>query len=350
MRCRSAPVKPPASSAFGHRLTDESDGRYRCYLIAGRKLGTTQQLPELSPGQPPADLTFTVSRSLPSPDAPKRCFTSGDNAWLEVQETPRHLWFTFPGLAVFTIDVGTHEIVGFAEDGAQRHTLRHLLIDQVVPLYLVSQGVFVLHASGVIVTTPRGRRAVIFLGASGAGKSTAAVGCTLAGAELLADDFVVVNPIKPAPTATPAGVGARLSSRAVRHLFTPPSVRLPVAEYSDKKRVLVNRQTDGRDPVPIGAMVWLGPRGGAFQDVLLEPTSSADSVMHVIGQAFRLDRHSKQANHDSLLQAASLVDLVPVLKSTLPETLDDLVPTCRRLLDLVGQEMATDSSTQLTSQ
>ena len=58
-------------------------------------------------------------------------------------------WLRFPDPADFKISLDGREIHGYPFPGVPEHTLRHLLLDQVLPRCLAHQGHLLLHASSV---------------------------------------------------------------------------------------------------------------------------------------------------------------------------------------------------------
>ncbi len=95
----------------------------------------------------------------------------------------------FPLLADFVISNDGRRIAGWAARESCRETIRHLLLDQVLPRLLSHQGHLVLHAGGV--TSDHG--AIVFLGESGLGKSTLCSSFNQAGFALLSDDFLLLS-------------------------------------------------------------------------------------------------------------------------------------------------------------
>ncbi len=310
------------------------------FRIAGRSLFSTLPLAQLASNTGPADLSFTLSDGpIPSGVLVRR-FTAQEGVWLDVEQGHDQLLFRFPGMAVFTLERSSGHIVGYMNPDTQGHTLRHLLLDQVVPLTLVSQGEFVLHASGVAVPTEDGSRAVLFIGESGAGKSSVAVGCSLAGAELLADDFVVVHTHNRAATAVPAGVGLRLFDD-VAELLDCPSAYPTVAQYTHKKRILdppYLRQL--QEPVPIGAVVYLQPRLEAGAAPQVEPLAPAESLMKGVEHAFRLDLSNVHSHQELLEHAGRLADSVPWWRVSLPDDVSSLVSACQQLVSHVVRRIS----------
>jgi hypothetical protein len=112
----------------------------------------------------------------------------------------------FPGLADFTVSRSgrdlqcTHFVAGTPLD-----TLRHLMLDRVLPLVLNLLGDNVLHATAVL--TPAGVCA--FIGPAGAGKSTLAAFLSTAGYPPFCDDCMVVR-LNGDAYATPGYPGVRL--------------------------------------------------------------------------------------------------------------------------------------------
>jgi hypothetical protein len=216
-------------------------------------------------------------------------------------------------------------------------TVRHLLIDQVLPHYLVAAGArTVLHASSVGVQIGDSSRAIVFLGPSGAGKSTTAAGCVAAGAALLADDFALLDFSGPNPALVPAGVGVRLWSDVARRIdISAP--RFPISVGMDKKRILLGELAHGEQDlesaVEIAALVWLGSRGVRTGGISIESTGLALAVTRVVDQSFRPCAGSMEEDRRSLDRAARLVESVPVLEVSLSSELDNLTSTCGLLLE-----------------
>ena len=94
-------------------------------------------------------------------------------------------------------------------------TIRHYFLDQVLPRVLSQAGRMVLHASAV--ETPAG--AIVFLGASGSGKSTVAAGFGRLGYPVLADDCVLVDAKADGFVGLPTYTGVRLWPDVVESLY-----------------------------------------------------------------------------------------------------------------------------------
>lgn len=77
----------------------------------------------------------------------------------------------FPELVDFLISTSGDTVFYFPEPNIPEETIRHLILDQIIPRILGQQGQLVLHASAVQL--PDGK-AIVFLGDTGWGKSTIA--------------------------------------------------------------------------------------------------------------------------------------------------------------------------------
>jgi len=110
-------------------------------------------------------------------------------AWLSFGRCGADFLVRFHRLADFLLADGGREIVAYAVPSTPPETVRHLFLDQVLPLALSHQGQVALHASAVVV----GGRAVAFVGESGKGKSTLAASLATQGHPLLADDCLVLK-------------------------------------------------------------------------------------------------------------------------------------------------------------
>ncbi len=184
----------------------------------------------------------------------------------------------------------------------------------------------------------------MFLGPTGAGKSSTAVGCSARDATLLADDFALIDSQMTAPAVWPADVGVRLWDD-VGDAINTPGARFPVAEYTDKKRLVPRADVtmELSAPVPIGAVVVLAQRlrPGAAPD--LTASSPADAVIRVVENSHRIDVTSATANRKALDKAAHLVDAVPFFQLRLPGSIDCLLDNCSSALELVRESLEHES-------
>ena len=161
------------------------------YRVYGLSLASDLPLPELQPTDDPATIVFALGQGDVNRDGwrslPVRQATDG-SPWLALGVRDGAYLLGFAGGVDFVV-TSDGRIETYARPGTPMHTVRHLLIDQVLPQWLSHTGRLVLHASAV--QAPYG--AVAFLGRTGTGKSTLAASFAASGSPLLADDAVVVE-------------------------------------------------------------------------------------------------------------------------------------------------------------
>jgi hypothetical protein len=132
--------------------------------------------------------------------------------------------------------------MAWSAPGTNDATLRHLLLDQVLPRVLAHRGHVVLHAASVRIH----ERIVAIAGTTGAGKSTLAASFLIAGHPLLSDDGLLLDPGPSGTLAQPTYPSLRLWPQTVERLFAEAPTMEPMAHYSTKRRLMMN--PDSEDP------------------------------------------------------------------------------------------------------
>ena len=167
--------------------------------------------------------------------------------------------------------------------------LTHRIACVAVPLLLAERGDLALHASAVAV--PGG--AVAFLGVSGSGKSTTAWALGEAGFPVLAEDGSVVTGTE----LWPGLAGVRL-----------------LGDGGKRPHHTGGEQPSA--PVPLHALVLLGPRGGS--EPRLMPIAAEDAVLQAMPHTVHAQGTSQSA---AFRGVAHLARTVPVFAGTLPDDL-----------------------------
>jgi hypothetical protein len=200
------------------------------------------------------------------------------------------------------------------------------LVGHVLPLALERTGAWVLHASAVAL--PHG--ALLFVGPRGAGKSTLAAACALAGASLVADDAVACVPRDDAPLALPAGLPLRLRPDAARTLGLAPTAPDDGDDDDDgwgKRRVAVATATA---PLPIAAIALLTPVAHGTPARAPVPAPFAVALLAASGKLAAL--HDAEGRARALRHAADLVARVPVERLVIPRAGTTPAATARAVL------------------
>lgn len=145
----------------------------------------------------------------------------------------------WPGIVTLLAEKGNTLTVAPDFDNIDPQFLSLFIVSEALGLILYQRGLFLLHASAVIVK----EGAIVFVGTAGAGKSTTAAAFARAGHVIIADDMVAINfnatddavvfpasPLVKIWSSSVAGLGYDISS-------------LPTL-YSDSRKYFVWQQQD----------------------------------------------------------------------------------------------------------
>ena len=190
-----------------------------------------------------------------------------------------------------------------------RATLRHLLLDQVLPLTLPLRGRLALHASAVHVP---GLGAIAFAGPAGCGKSTLAAALASRGCEVVADDCLLFAAGSTA-TVVPGYPGVRLWPDSARTLRLSRRSDRPVAHYTRKRRVGGRLIRFRRAPAPLAAMFVLGKRR-IGRESRARSLSARDRLMALVPYAWLMDVADPAALARVFDQLHAVVSSVPVVR------------------------------------
>jgi hypothetical protein len=236
-----------------------------------------------------------------------------EKPWLSVASRPGGYRLHFEGGGDFVVSADARRITAFP-GSTPLETLRHLLIDQVVPLVLGHLGHLVLHAGAF--TTDRG--AVALAGPAGSGKSTLTARLGVHGVPLLADDALVLEPRGADWFARPAYAGLRVwpDVLAAVHDRDAP----PVAPYTDKRRLGAG---DGlpfaATGAPLDRIYVLGYE--VTEAIAIRPLSRREALMALIALTLTMDPFDTRRVVAQLDRAHRLCRDVPVRHLSYPRQL-----------------------------
>jgi hypothetical protein len=281
------------------------------HFFADLVLTSALPLPEL-PAAGDARATCTIELASPGPLA-EVAPAGAPACQIQGGEGARGFVIVFAGAARFTVSAPGDAIVCTPVAGTAPATLRHLLIDQVLPRVLFLRGALVLHASAL--RAPDGR-AVAFLGASGSGKSTLAASLLAAGWSLLTDDALVIQSGRAGPSAIPTYPELRiwpdvaawlgLDVEGARAGDAGPKLRLRAQGLGDKRPF-------STAPVPL-ARVYLVEAGREGAAPAVRAVPAGEGLTRAFEGEFRLaavDRRSLQTSFDRIASSGVL----PLLRS-----------------------------------
>lgn len=232
--------------------------------------------------------------------------------WLSFLRQGSGYLLRFPGLADFLVPGDGREIRGYPLSGIPLNTIRHLLLDQVIPLGLTMQRRVGLHAGAVV--TPYG--AIAFIGETGRGKSTLTGSFVQQGFPQLTDDCLFLKESGGQLFGLPSYPGLRLWPDVVSALFGHEIEVSQVTHYMEKKRLALDNAglVFSPDLVPLRRVYVLAPPEeiGNTSSITMTPLFPRDALMELVKHAYRLDIADRQGlgqEFESLARAAALLPL-----------------------------------------
>jgi hypothetical protein len=247
--------------------------------------------------------------------------------WLSTAKTDQGYLLRFHDLADFTVDTLGRQIVCFPGSGTLDGTLRHLLLDQVVPLVLTLHGRHALHATAVQM--PQGVCA--FIGPTGAGKSTLAASFLTTGYPVLSDDCLVLQEDQGLLSAIPAYPGLRLWDDSLEALPSGFYESYPLTHKHDKYRVLdkSRRATFPSNPQPLVRIYLLPPPPDVEEETderkpCIEPITHREGFLSLLSSLFPLDITDKSLLAQQFNFLSRVTSLIPVRRLRIPRNFSAL--------------------------
>ncbi|MGH9313418.1 MAG: hypothetical protein ACRD09_11605 [Vicinamibacterales bacterium] len=230
-----------------------------------------------------------------------------------------------PDLADFLVDAVGACVRIFREAETSDDTLRHLLLDHILPLMVSHRGELVLHASAALI----GRGAVLFGARSGSGKSTLAAALASRGAQVLGDDAIALRANGVGLIALGAYPGLRLWPDVLARTGRQTG---PAAEYSDKRRVGpgASEIRFSHEPAPVTGIYALDPSPAG--PIRVDPLPPRDALMALVANAYVLDIGDRDRLTRQLDCAIGSGRAVPVRRLRFPHDIDRLGDVCDALL------------------
>ena len=226
--------------------------------------------------------------------------------WLLLARLASGYLLRFPELADFSVSPDAKEIRCYAGLDTPESTIRHLLLDQVMPLLLSREGNLVLHGSAI--STPEG--AIAFVGNTGSGKSTLAASFSRHGIAVLTDDCLLLREEGGRLTAIPSYPGVRLWPETADVMFGEDSPLAEVAHYTEKKRADENAGVVFcRRPVVLRRVYFLVPpeEGEPVPEISIEVLSARDAAIELVKFTYLIDvtdRYRLRQEFDRLSRVA----------------------------------------------
>lgn len=227
----------------------------------------------------------------------------------------------FPGDIDFNIDNEITRIQVTCSPPADE-TVRHFLLDQVLPLALSHAGEMVLHGSAVAAS----HGALAFVGTSGIGKSTLAAALGRMGMAVITDDAVLVHGPGVEAEVAPSYPGLRLWRDALsEELERAPRVN----GYSDKRRIRGSSVPECATRTKLHSLYLIGAEDSALT---IRPVSRMEAMMELAKCQFVLDSTDPARLKCQFGHAASLANAIPAYRLSYPRNLSMLESVARGVL------------------
>jgi hypothetical protein len=293
-----------------------------------------------------SDFPFAELEALESPEPECRItLTRGmlrddsDCEWLQTwslpDETPwllfgrqAHGYFLrFPTMADFSVSNNAREICCYATPDTPAETIRHLILDQVLPLLLSRHGRIVLHGSAA--ATPRG--AIAFVGETGWGKSTLVSSFAEAGMAVLTDDCLLLHENASRLLVIPSYPGVRLWPETALTVFGTDKPWTQVAHYTQKKRLGAEAGIRFCTwPTELRRLYFLAPPDESAR-LRVERLSPRDTMLELVKYCYLMDVTDRARLHREFERLAEFA-LMPLFRRlTFPHDFSQL-PTTREAI------------------
>jgi hypothetical protein len=245
----------------------------------------------------------------------------GRGLWLRIGREPGGYVFRFRMFGDFHWSPRQRVLTCHIRPRTPMSTVRHLLLDQVLPAISSGEHGSGLHASAVVV----GGEAIAFAGKTGLGKSTLAASFAAAGFPALTDDCLIVKDGGQQFVAVPAYSSLRLWNDSADALGRDLGRRHRVAAYSQKIRLKGSTSTIPfcEDPAPLRCVYVLETRAGR-RGVLIEPLSEREAFIALVRLTFRLDPYDRIHLANEMDRLARLSRVVSVRLLHVPRRLENL--------------------------
>jgi hypothetical protein len=327
---------------------------YHHYRFLERKISCSHPLPELPAWDPPGEAVAEVTIAL---DSPQRDLslevdwyefgeTSSDESEIRYGCLPSGYLIRFPGTADFVVDIEHSHIDCLPSPEVAGDTLRHLLLDHVLPRMLGQQGSLILHASAADV----GGKAIVILGKSGWGKSTLAASFPPRGCHFSDDATEIRAAAGGGFTAIGSYPGARLLPDSLERANGGEDWVATRMSRSAKFRLSTRENIDAvSGNVTLGAIVILeDPVERVQEDIELATIRPTDALMALMKFCYLLKPDDLPTTSRLWMMAGDIVRSgIPVRKLSYPREYAHLATVLSLLEECLGQPPGSSSSDQV---
>lgn len=288
--------------------------RLRVYDFCGIRVASEIALPQLRPADGAAACSISVDTERPALSG-VRWFHEwrkrGGPPWLSFGRLGEGYVLRFAEhLADFVLDTNATRIVAHPGPRLPVDTLRHLLIDQVLPLAASRQGRLSLHASAVHIP---GAGTIGFVGETGRGKSTLAAALAARGARVVTDDCLTIDAAGGGVLAIPGYPGLRLFPGAAANGLAGVR-RSRVAHYSTKQRIAQGAAKFDKAPSALRALFLLSERADNGPAAAVARCRAPARLIGLLRYVYVLDVEDRRDLARAFAALSRVVASVPVMR------------------------------------
>lgn len=311
----------------------------RRYRVCGLTVASDRPLPELARAGARRGPLWTV-RTRPPRDTRPAWFRHvrfpDGRRWMSIARAAGVYTVKFWRVATFEIHLAERLIVSMPARRTPPETVRHLLLDQVIPLIAASRNLVALHGSAVATNDG----AVAFVGAAGRGKSTVAALLARMAWPVIADDCLLVERRRGRLVVVPNYPGLRLWPDAMLALFGEARHSTAVAHYSAKRRIAAPTLPFARVPMPLRRIYVLGAVPRRSDRVAIGLRAPAQAMLDLLGFVHCLDVHDRLRMSHAFELVGAIAAATPIRSLTFRRQLSRL----HEVRDAVLADLRLDGS------
>jgi hypothetical protein len=263
------------------------------FQVAGRWLDSSVPLPELR-AAPPGTPGIVVEFLPPSTSLREqtdwfhgwKLADEDAEYWLKLARSNGDFLLRYPTVADFRVSADGARISCEPLTDIEPETLRHLLLDQVLPFAFGLGGDLVVHASALSVEN----QGIGLIGVSGQGKSTLAASFAANGFPLLTDDCLLLHEQTDTWLAVPYYSGVRLWPTSLDGLLLNRLEVAGVAAYTSKRRVRsASVLPFTAEALPLRHLFFLAGAGDPRSTISIEPMPYQKAFLGLVKNNFLLE-------------------------------------------------------------
>jgi hypothetical protein len=272
----------------------------------------------------------------PQDSSPFCQWTSPDGRrWADFHRQGSDYLVRFPELGDFLISRDGRGVHCWGAPQVSDETLRHLYLNQVMPLALSRQGKLVLHGSAVELDG----WGLAFMGPSGRGKSTLAASFACSGLRFLTDDGLMLSKASGQWHVLPSHPSIRLWEDSEQALMPASSPKAPPVAFTSKSRFLASEAVVACDrPRPLRRMYFLGDR--AVSAPVIQRLKPQEALIQLVEHSFLLDVEERKTLTAHFEELCDLVGLAAWYRLDYPRHFDELPRVRRAIMAHARDEVA----------